>query len=410
MAAVVAEIEEPTERIEAEVCTLAGQIAAATCRFVLLVAELDRRGAWREWGCRSMAHWLSWRCALGIVAAREHVRVGCALENLPRVTDEFARGRLSYSKVRALIRVATPATEAKIIDFALVATASQLARTVRTYEHTRGDVQREQARLEVRRLRFFFEDEGTVLLEGRLTREQAELIREALDKALADVPVDQDASAEARRADALESVARAFLAGRSERVPTEVVVHVDADEVNEEDLSPFVARMLCDTGVRIDVRQGDAHRVGRRKRTIPVALRRAIEHRDHGMCRFPGCPNRAFVQVHHVAHYIRGGATNSKNCVLLCTFHHRLTHEGGWRALGDADGSLTFESATGRRCAEASTSGRDAPPWVPAPGIDESTIATSWGERLDLDLAVTAMYSWFPDEHASAEAWRAPPI
>ena len=73
--------EVPTERLEAEVCTLAGQIAAATCRFVLLVAELDRRETWREWGLRSTAQWLSWKSALGITAARRARARGARLKS-----------------------------------------------------------------------------------------------------------------------------------------------------------------------------------------------------------------------------------------------------------------------------------------------------------------------------------------
>ncbi len=200
MDAVVADVGDPTERIEAEVCTLAGQIASATCRFVQLIAELDRRGAWAEWGCRSMAHWLSWRCALGIVAAREHVRVGRALEDLPQITAEFEKGRLSYSKVRALTRVATSAREPELIEFATVATAAQLVRTIGAFERTRGDAETERVRLASRRVRFFTEDDGTVTLDARLTREQADLIKEALEKAMNEVPVsNEDASAEARR-------------------------------------------------------------------------------------------------------------------------------------------------------------------------------------------------------------------
>ena len=96
---------ETTERLEAEVCTLAGHIAAATCRLLLLVAELDRRDAWASWGCRSMSQWLSWKCGLGRATAREYVRVARALESLPSITAAFSEGRLSYSKVRALSRV-----------------------------------------------------------------------------------------------------------------------------------------------------------------------------------------------------------------------------------------------------------------------------------------------------------------
>src|SRR5687768_15611088 len=93
-----------TEVLEHECVTSAAEIAAATCRWLLVIAELDRREAWGQWSCRSMAHWLSWRCSLSLVTAREHVRVAAALSKLPLTAATFGRGELSYSKVRALVR------------------------------------------------------------------------------------------------------------------------------------------------------------------------------------------------------------------------------------------------------------------------------------------------------------------
>src|SRR3954452_10387949 len=91
-----------TERLEAEITTLAGHIAAATCRWLLLVGEFDRRQGWADWGCRSCAHWLSWQCATGLRAAREQVRVARALAGLSAIGEAFTEGRLSYSQARAL--------------------------------------------------------------------------------------------------------------------------------------------------------------------------------------------------------------------------------------------------------------------------------------------------------------------
>src|SRR3954463_14732706 len=88
----------PIEQVESDLVTLAGHIAAATCRFLLLLAEFDRREGWRAWEMRGCAQWLSWRCGLGRSAAFEHVRVARALSGLPRVVESFAAGRISYSK------------------------------------------------------------------------------------------------------------------------------------------------------------------------------------------------------------------------------------------------------------------------------------------------------------------------
>src|SRR5205807_3147745 len=118
----------PLERLEAEIATQAAHIAAATCRWLELVAEFDRREGYADWGCRSTAHWLNWRCGIGVVAAREHVKVGRRLAELPVLRAAFASGELSYSKARAVVRVATPETEATLVEWARHATAAQLER------------------------------------------------------------------------------------------------------------------------------------------------------------------------------------------------------------------------------------------------------------------------------------------
>lgn len=96
---------KPLPELESELLGLAGHIAAAECRFLQLLAEFDRRDGWGGVGVRSCAHWLSWRAGMSMRTATEHLRIARALENLPRVRAEFAAGRISYSKVRAITRV-----------------------------------------------------------------------------------------------------------------------------------------------------------------------------------------------------------------------------------------------------------------------------------------------------------------
>ena len=93
----------PTERLEAQITELAGHLAAAECRWLELVAEFDRRKGYEAWGCISCAYWLSWHCGLDLRSARDKVRVARALEDLPRIREAFAAGRISYSKVRAIM-------------------------------------------------------------------------------------------------------------------------------------------------------------------------------------------------------------------------------------------------------------------------------------------------------------------
>jgi hypothetical protein len=95
-----------TRALESELLGLAGHIAAAEARFLQLLAEFDDRGGWAGDGIRSCAHWLSWRAGMNLRTAVEHLRVAHALEKLPRISEAFAAGRVSYSKVRAITRIA----------------------------------------------------------------------------------------------------------------------------------------------------------------------------------------------------------------------------------------------------------------------------------------------------------------
>src|ERR1700723_2957785 len=123
----------PLERLEAQICELAGHLAAATCRFLVLLADFDARRGWASWDMNSCASWLSWKCQLSSGTAREHVRVARALRDLPVIRGEFGAGRLSYAKVRALTRIATPDTEADLAELAGPMTGNQLERFARAH-------------------------------------------------------------------------------------------------------------------------------------------------------------------------------------------------------------------------------------------------------------------------------------
>jgi hypothetical protein len=123
----------PLEHLEARICELAGHLAAGTCQFLLLVADFDTREGWASWEMPSCAAWLSWKCQVAPGTAREQVRVARALKELPVTCGEFAAGRLSYAKVRALTRIATPATERDLVQMATPMTAGQLERFARAH-------------------------------------------------------------------------------------------------------------------------------------------------------------------------------------------------------------------------------------------------------------------------------------
>ena len=174
------------DSLEAQITEVCGHINAATFRFLELVAEFDRTRGWARHGLANCAQWLNWQCGIGACAAREKVRVARAIESLPRISDAFRQGRVSYSKVRAMTRVATPDNEATLLTIALHGTASHVERTVRKFRW----VQREWERREAdnvhqgRYVRWWQEDDGSWCLRARLAPEVGALVEQAIEAAL----------------------------------------------------------------------------------------------------------------------------------------------------------------------------------------------------------------------------------
>lgn len=160
----------------------------------------------------------------------------------------------------------------------------------------------------------------------------------------------------------IEEMARQELTVDPGPDPTMVVVHVDAETLEDDDgggngsvngvqvAADTVRRLLCDSSIEANVEgpDGTCIGIGRIDRHPPRWLRRRIAHRDQHHCRFPGC-GRRIRQIHHVSWWNRDhGPTDSWNLVGLCWQHHHLVHEGRWTVSGNADGALTFTSPYGR--------------------------------------------------------------
>src|SRR5215471_12396703 len=186
----------PLERVEAQICELAGHLAAATCRFLVLLGDFDARRGWASWEMSSCAAWLSWKCQMSSGTAREHVRVARALRDLPVIRARFAAARLSYAKVRALTRIATAATEADLAEIAGPMTANQLERFARAHRQV---TQADDAAARVqRRLTWRFEEDGSLSGTFRLPPLAGAVLLRALRAACADLAGDPrgDVSAE----------------------------------------------------------------------------------------------------------------------------------------------------------------------------------------------------------------------
>jgi Domain of unknown function (DUF222)/HNH endonuclease len=424
-----------------EIAELSAHLDVATARLLDLIRECDAREGWNT-GFRSCAAWLSWRVGLDLGAAREHVRVARALPTLSLLAQALARGELSYAKVRALTRVATPETEERLLAVARIGTAWHVERIVRGWRRVdRYAEARETAnRHKSRALHVYQAEDGMWIVRGRLTPEVGAVLVQALDagrealyqqRRTFDVDstreagfIPQDVSAETpsmehQRADALALLAETALHhGIDPGAPGEryqVVVHVDAPVLADPDQpgqsalddSTHVSaetsrRLACDASrvVMQHGRDGRVVEVAARTRTIPPALRRALQHRDHG-CRFPGCEVR-FGQGHHIRHWAQGGPTTLSNLALLCRRHHRAVHEEGYQVERQPGGELQFRRPDGRVLPEAPPSPKvggnvmnqlRAHPEAQGLHLDGRTAMPGWlGERLDVGYAIDVLH------------------
>lgn len=159
--------------LEAQITELAGQLNAANYRWLTLIAEFDRRQGWSDGATHSCAHWLNYRCGLDLGAAREKVRVAHALARLPKISEAMRQGQLSYSKVRALTRVACPATEECLLNLALHGTAYHVEKLVRTYRRAQEaeELSREAQQHATRSVSYFYDEDGSLVVKARLSAE-----------------------------------------------------------------------------------------------------------------------------------------------------------------------------------------------------------------------------------------------
>jgi uncharacterized protein DUF222/HNH endonuclease len=408
-----------------EIALLSAHLDAATARLLDLIREFDARGGWNSGFC-SCAAWLSWRVGLDLGAARERVRVARALGTLPLLAQALARGELSYAKVRALTRVATPETEARLLGVGRAGTAAHVERIVRGWRcvDRRAEAREATQRHRSRGLRVYQDADGMVVVRGRLEPEVGALLMQALAaaretlyqrarrpegeaEACGNVSAETPPTMAQKQADALALLAETALhhdldpGAPGERY--QVVVHVDAPAQAEaaqpgqsvlEDGTRVSAetfrRLACDAS-RVVMRhdeQGRVVEIGARTRTIPPALRRALNHRDQG-CRFPGCGIR-FGQGHHIRHWAHGGPTTLSNLAMLCTRHHRAVHEEGFQVARGPDGALQFRRPNGWLLPQV-------PPAAKVPS-DPVKVLSEQNEALGLRLHTrTACPSWLGD-------------
>jgi hypothetical protein len=233
-----------TEALGDQIAVLAARLHAATYELLVLLREFDERTGWNN-GFTSCAHWLHWRTGIDLGAAREKVRVAHALARLPRLSATMARGAISYAKVRAITRVATRGNEAALLDLAQAGTAAHVERFARAWRRVDAATAAKEAesRHLHRSVSTWVDDDGMVVIRGRLTPEVGAVVQRALEAAAdrlfheakstpkAETIADEVTPAQ-RRADALGLLAEAALSADLDRGSAgdryQVVLHMDA--------------------------------------------------------------------------------------------------------------------------------------------------------------------------------------
>jgi hypothetical protein len=353
--------------LESEIINLAARINSAEYDFLVLVREFDLRQGWKAYHFNNCAEWLNMKCGIAPGTAREKIRVANALFDLPGTAAAFRKGELSYSKARALTRIATPDSEDRLLLYAIAATAQQVDDHCRKLRNVHRDLaQRDAQRLHRERcLSRSLHGDGSMTISVELPRESGELVMKALEMALSLSETDGDKAEvgdqtlQQKQADALVALARGYLSGDEGRRNCtadhyQVIVHVDEkalrgepDENSKSDLPIETVRRLCCDGAVLPVTEDDSGNplsVGRKHRVVQPALKRALLARDR-CCRYPGCTHEKWLDAHHVVHWADGGDTSLENTLLLCSRHHRLLHEGAFEIKSGPDGGWMFRSS-----------------------------------------------------------------
>jgi hypothetical protein len=431
-ASVSADNQELAKALEGEICEISAHAHAAMARVARAAGEFDAIGGWCGGGIRSFPHWLAINAGFDMHTGAELLRVGQAMNDLPKIAEAFGAGQLSFDKARQITTVATPANEHVLLEIAQGSSGAQLARiccALRRIADANAP-KRADEHLSLRGIWTHWDEDGMLQLVAKLTPEDAAVVMAALESITGSQPVaaqtddgvkdPADDRWAARRVDALVAMCEHVLAGGADDLvkspaAVQMVVHVDVGVLAGETVegrcyieggSPLSAdaarRLGCDAEVvGVIERNGLPIDVGRRQRIVPDRLRLALHVRDR-FCRFPGCGVPAHrAEAHHHQHWAQGGETKLDNLLLLCGFHHRRHHDGAYRIRRTETG-FSFETDGGH--AIGSPTGHPVT-LERNPRIDSHTAGATWGGgRMDFGYAVSVI----ADSCAFAEARAAP--
>jgi hypothetical protein len=337
------------------------KIGAAQLELLLAILDVERDDAWLDDGARDLAHWVSMRYGVSHWKACRWVGAARSFEAMPALGFALREGVLSIDKVVELARFATPDTIDGLTRWAEDVSAGAIRR--------RGDVEIRRERdeaLDVERTRTlewgYFDDGRRFGMEVELPAADGAAVIDAIERLARSLPEMPDeegpAFAGVRRADALVALCTGT-SGADAPARSTVVVHARLDGLTAgthgceiEDgpaVHPMVVeRLLCTASVQTVVEddRGNVVQLGERSRLAPAWMERQVRYRDRG-CTFPGCGTRRFTEAHHIRWWRDGGRTTLENLALICSFHHRLVHEHGWRLERLPDGDLLWRRPNG---------------------------------------------------------------
>lgn len=343
----------PLPELTDTVVSQAAVAAAETAEFLRLLAVFDRRGGWQGDGIASCVHWMRNHLGTDRGVAYEQLRVAHALEDLPVLGMAFGNGELSYSRIRAVTRVALPETEEDWLTWAQFSTGAQLETMVRSVRKI-DDLSKPtppppSPRLDKRDI-----GNGQINISLSIDPADTRLVWNAIEQAMT---ADRERPIVERRADALVAICDAYLASqpadRSGSDRTQVMVHTEPDnpEASLADGTRIdVAtrqRLECDASrITVDTDEHGNQTPVRRTSGVSERLRRQLLLRDR-TCRWPGCANEHHLHAHHIIHREHDGRTEPENLIILCGHHHRVLHRHGYWITRNLDSTWTFHRPDG---------------------------------------------------------------
>ncbi len=355
--------DERRQRLREKACIIDMQLLS----FARESAEFAVTKAWEEEGSETAIDWLRFNCHMTSNAAADLIAVGKNLGRMPDTVQAVCQGEIGVAHVKAMARTAnavgTKFEEAPLLEKARENSPGKFYYICNHYRHAadRQGYEAEQAELvENRRLWITTCDDGTVLVSGSLDPEGGATFRTAIEPLARKSGVHDHRSREKRLGDAVVDMSmHALDSGLIPQQATqrphlmvttslETLWGLPGAPAAELELCALpisassVERLACDASITRIVLGSDSMviDVGRAKRTISGAARKALNVRDRG-CTWPGCERPAsWTSGHHLKHWIHGGDNQPPNLTLLCYRHHWMVHEGKWQIVRGDDGRM----------------------------------------------------------------------